>query len=153
MTSAPTLQGRVHQNLYVPADSRRVEALIDVDAIVDDPAAPAMATAAAEVIVIDTSGSMLSPINKIIAAKQATKVAIDAMRDGVHFAVIAGSETTRMIYPVEESTAVADAQTRAAAKAAVDRLIEGGGTAIAQWLALTARLLARHPERSGTRSC
>lgn len=36
-------------------------------------------------------GSMSSPMAKMIAARQATAVAIDAIRDGVAFAVIAGT--------------------------------------------------------------
>ena len=47
---------------------------------------------AAEIIIIDTSGSMVSRRRKLKAAKQATRAALDALRDGTLFAVIAGSD-------------------------------------------------------------
>jgi hypothetical protein len=84
------------------------------------------------------------PPTKMAAARQATKAAIDAIRDGVPFAVVAGTHVARMVFPGTEYLVPADASTRAAAKAAVDRLTAGGGTAIGQWLALADRLFTGH---------
>lgn len=140
MSNAPTLRGRVHQNLYVPAGTRRVEALIDVDAtggareVVEAPDA-------VEVIVIDVSGSMADPPDKIRAARQATAAAIDEVRDGTRFAVVAGSHVAEVISP----PVPADTTTRTAAKAELARLVPGGGTAIGTWLKRTAELVAEHP--------
>jgi len=67
---------------------------------------------AAEVIIVDCSGSMDWPSTKLTAAKQATAAAIDALRDGVLFAVIAGtpqpppsSSRTRAAWPARRGDA------------------------------------------------
>jgi hypothetical protein len=64
----------------------------------------------------------------------------------VPFAVVAGTHVARMVFPGTEYLVPADASTRAAAKAAVDRLTAGGGTAIGQWLALADRLFTGHED-------
>jgi hypothetical protein len=144
--TAPTLRGRVHQNLYLPAGSQEVQALVTVEATGAEPAEPAAAPEAAEVVVVDTSGSMAYPADKIRCAVDATATAIDQLRDGVHFAVVAGTDGARMVYPAAPVTERADDRTRAAAKAAVRGLVAGGGTAISTWLRMTSTLLARHPQ-------
>ena len=48
---------------------------------------------------IDCSGSMANPPTKMAAAKTATATAIDTLRDGVEFAVIAGRADATMVYP------------------------------------------------------
>jgi hypothetical protein len=95
---------------------------------------------------VDCSGSMDYPSTKMSAARQATKAAIDAIREGVPFAVVAGTHVARMVFPNTEYLVPADASTRANAKAAVDRLTAGGGTAIGQWLALADRLFTGHED-------
>ncbi|HEX5404337.1 MAG TPA: VWA domain-containing protein, partial [Pseudonocardiaceae bacterium] len=97
-------------------------------------------SAGAEVIMVDCSGSMDYPRGKMIAARQATAVAVDALRDGVAFAVIAGTDQARMVYPQQGGMVPADARTRAAAKAAINGLKAGGGTAIGRWLNLANQL-------------
>ncbi len=109
------------------------------------PAGPSAARAA-QIVMVDCSGSMDYPPTKMAAARQATKAAIDAIRDGVPFAVVAGTHVARMVFPGTEYLVPADASTRAAAKAAVDRLTAGGGTAIGQWLALADRLFTGHED-------
>lgn len=103
------------------------------------------AVEAAEVIAIDCSGSMHYPPTKIAAAKRATAAAIDALREGVHFAVVAGTDTARVVYPGDDRLVPATAETRTAAKRAVHRVIANGGTAMGSWLRLADRLLAAHP--------
>jgi hypothetical protein len=78
-------------------------------------------------------------------AKKACAVAIDTLRDGVAFAVIAGRHDARLIYPPTVSLAPANPVTRSAAKDAVSRLAASGGTAIGQWLSLANTLFAGHP--------
>jgi hypothetical protein len=80
------------------------------------------------------------------AARQATEAAIDAIRDGVPFAVVAGTHVARMVFPGTEYLVPADASSRAAAKAAVSRLTAGGGTAMGQWLAMADRLFTGHDQ-------
>ncbi len=48
---------------------------------------------------IDCSGSMADPPTKMSEAKRATAAAIDTLRDGVAFAVVAGRNDAVMAYP------------------------------------------------------
>jgi Mg-chelatase subunit ChlD len=59
----------------------------------DDDLAPDDDPGGTEIIMIDCSGSMARH-GKIAAARQAAAVAIDAIRDGVTFAVVAGNQGT-----------------------------------------------------------
>jgi len=93
---------------------------------------------------IDCSGSMARH-GKIAAARQAAAVAIDAIRDGVEFAVIAGHQGARMVFPDEPGLAIAGPQARAAAQRAVAGLRGRGGTAIGQWLRLAHQLFTSSP--------
>ncbi|GDY32659.1 VWA domain-containing protein [Gandjariella thermophila] len=99
----------------------------------------------AEVILLDCSGSMSDPPTKLAAAKRATCAAIDALRDGVRFAVVRGTHEAALAYPQRPGLAVADRRTRTEAKDAVNRLVASGGTAMGRWLALGGELLADHP--------
>lgn len=99
----------------------------------------------AEVILVDGSGSMNYPHAKILAARHATKNAINVLRDGTRFAVVAGTGRATMLYPQQPSLVVADPTTKARAARAVDRLHANGGTAMSTWLRLARSLLAEHP--------
>ena len=139
-------QVAVYQNEYLPEGGRAVDAIVTVTAT----GAPEVTgTRTAEVIVVDTSGSMDYPPTKLTEAKRATSAAIDLLPDGVLFAIVAGTEVARPVYPTTGAMAVASAATRAEAKVKVAGLMAGGGTAIGQWLALADRLLAEH--RDATR--
>jgi hypothetical protein len=136
----------VYQNEYLPLGGAEVNAIVTVTsaggAARAGPAAGAGAGRppdAAEIIIIDTSGSMDVPKGKIKAAREATSVAIDCIRDGVAFGVIAGTDVARMVYPDYGGLQLASDVTRNAAKAAVAGLQVGGGTAIGSWLTV-----ARH---------
>jgi hypothetical protein len=136
----------VYQNEYLPAGGRVVDAVITVSAggavtAVGPAGRPA---AAAQVIIVDTSGSMAYPPTMLANAQKATAAAIDVLRDGVPFAVVAGDSMARMIYPVHIGMEPASTASRAAAKAAVRRLQASGGTAISTWLSLAERLFASH---------
>ena len=78
-------------------------------------------------------------------ARAATAAAIDVVRDGVGFAVIAGTSTAWPVFPPDGSMAVANAASRAAAKQAVAGLRANGGTAIGQWLGLARQIFAGYP--------
>jgi hypothetical protein len=94
------------------------------------------------VIMVDCSGSMDYPPTKMRNARDATAAAIDTLRDGVAFAVVAGTHVANEVYPGDGRLAVADPETRGQAKEALRRLTAGGGTAIGTWLRLADRLLA-----------
>ncbi|MEJ3748400.1 VWA domain-containing protein [Actinomycetes bacterium KLBMP 9797] len=132
----------VDQNEYLPEGGRVVDAIVTVTAAGGDLRAAVAAPTAAEVIMVDVSGSMGMPNNKIAEAKKATAVAIDTLRDGVAFAVVAGTAGAHMVYPTDARMVPASAQTRAEAKAAVARLRADGGTAIGKWLDLANYLFA-----------
>jgi hypothetical protein len=89
---------------------------------------------AAEVLIIDTSGSMREPRSKIVSARKAAAVAIDAIDDGTYFAVIAGQSHSFVVFPPDRGMVRADARSREAAKISVGRLDGEGGTAIGAWL-------------------
>lgn len=131
----------VYQNEFLPAGGRVVDAVVTVSA----GGAPTTAhvgrvAGAAQVIIVDTSGSMAYPPTKLANAQKATAAAIDVLRDGVPFAVIAGDSMARMVHPIHVGMEPATPASRAAAKAAVRRLQASGGTAMSTWLGLAERL-------------
>ncbi|PWS47902.1 hypothetical protein DKT74_03980, partial [Streptomyces sp. ZEA17I] len=103
--------------------------------------APGRAADAAVVLMVDCSGSMDYPPTKMRNARDATAAAVDTLREGTRFAVVAGTHVARDVYPGNGRLAVADATTKAQAKEALRRLSAGGGTAIGSWLRLADRLL------------
>jgi len=145
MSDQPTFQAEVHQNQYLPAGGTVVEAVLTVTASSADGHTPTVGPNAAQVIMIDCSGSMANPPSKLDEAKKATITAIDSLRDGVAFAIIAGRHNAGMVYPPTAALVAATGETRAEAKQAVSRLIAGGGTALGSWLHLANYLFAGHP--------
>ncbi|MEV5829133.1 VWA domain-containing protein [Spirillospora sp. NPDC052242] len=143
MSDLPEFRISVDQNPYLPDGGRDMHAIVSVEARAPGGAGTGTGAEAAEVIVIDTSGSM-SFGGKMAAAKRAAVTAVDVLRDGVHFAVVAGANRPRMIFPQGERLVRADERTRQSAARAVRRLDAAGGTAIGSWLRLADRLLAGH---------
>ena len=138
--SAPDFSVEIDQNEFLSAGAREVSAIVTVtssDSVAGEQPAGA---GAAEIIIVDCSGSMAAPITKLIQAREATSAAIDAIRDGVAFAVIAGSNVATPFFPADGGLAVASTATRAEAKGQLRRLRANGGTAIGQWLQLARRL-------------
>ncbi len=137
----------VDQNQYLPEGGRDVSAVVTVTSAADATGLPTAgpAASAAEIIIVDCSGSMEYPHTKIVAARAATAAAIDVVRDGVGFAVIAGTSTAWPVFPSDGSMAIANQASRAAAKQAVAGLRANGGTAIGEWLGLARQVFAAHP--------
>jgi von Willebrand factor type A C-terminal domain/von Willebrand factor type A domain len=135
----------VYQNEYLPMGGSEVNAIVTVTASGADGAAGQ--PAAAEIVIVDTSGSMEVPKVKINSARDATSVAIDHIRDGVAFAVIAGTHSARVAFPSEGGLAIASDETRMQAHWAAARLQVGGGTAIGTWLDLARTLFETVPDR------
>ncbi len=140
--SAPEFTVEIFQNEYLPAGAREVNAVVTVTATGSAVSRSAVAGSAAEIIIIDSSGSMGAPVQKLIQARQATAAAIDALRDGVAFAIVTGSHVARALYPPDAGLATANARTREDAKRALLHLRAGGGTAIGKWLRLTRDIFA-----------
>ncbi|HEY0452097.1 VWA domain-containing protein [Actinophytocola sp.] len=144
MTGAPEFAVEVYQNEYLSVGATEVNAIITVTTTggAASPTTAAPAGSSAEVIIVDCSGSMHVPRTKLSSAKQATAAAIDTLRDGVLFAVIAGTDEARLVYPYRHDMVEANAQTRAEAKQAVTKLQANGGTAIGKWLQLADSVFA-----------
>ncbi|WP_421110556.1 vWA domain-containing protein [Streptomyces sp. NEAU-S77] len=156
-SQAPRFSVDVYQNEYLPEGGREVNAIVTVTStgggttggmpIPAPVAAPGRyatgggAADAAVVIMVDCSGSMDYPPTKMRNARDATAAAIDTVRDGVAFAVIAGTHKAAEVFPGNGRLATADPVTRAEAKDALRRLGAAGGTAIGTWLRLADRLL------------
>ena len=140
-----TFSAEVYQNEYLPIGGTEVHAIVTVTA--SGGSERETTPEAAEIVIVDKSGSMGAPYQKIRAARDATQVAIDCIRDGVLFGVIAGSEQAQIVYPKEGSLVAASDHTRKQAKKAVSRLEPLGGTAIGAWLLAARRLFDPHPER------
>jgi hypothetical protein len=143
--SHPDFNVEIFQNEYLPDGGRQVDAVISVTSSGALDPGPAPAADAAEIIIIDCSGSMSAPMTKIVAARKATAAAVDAIRDGVAFAVVAGTGGAKPVFPAYAGLVTADARTRQEAKAAVSRLQAGGGTAIGKWLKLARDMFATRP--------
>ncbi|WP_431982679.1 vWA domain-containing protein [Streptomyces qinglanensis] len=154
-SNAPRFSVDVYQNAYLPEGAREVNAVVTVTSTgggttggmplpVTGPGRGAAAEGAdaAVVIMLDCSGSMDYPPTKMRNARDATAAAIDTLRDGVSFAVVAGTHKAKEVFPGGGALAVADATTRAEAKDALRGLSAGGGTAIGTWLRLADRLLS-----------
>ncbi|MFF3398104.1 VWA domain-containing protein [Streptomyces sp. NPDC002659] len=155
-SQVPQFSVEVYQNAYLPEGGREVNAIVTVTstgggtsggapftgATPSPTAIPGQAPSAAVVIMVDCSGSMDYPPTKMRNARDATAAAIDTLRDGVAFAVVAGTHVAAEVFPGGGKLAVADPATRAQAKDALRRLTAGGGTAIGTWLRLADRLLA-----------
>jgi hypothetical protein len=137
----------VNQNPYLSPRAREMHAIVTVTAEKDRARPPGSdrPPERAEVILVDCSGSMSVPRTKIAAAVSATAAAIDALRAGTWFAVVAGTFHARLIYPREQAMIRASPSTKAAAQAAVALLTADGGTAIGAWLHQARVLLDRHP--------
>ncbi|MFH8405038.1 VWA domain-containing protein [Streptomyces sp. NPDC018019] len=162
-SSVPRFSAEVYQNAYLPEDGREVNAIVTVTATGGGTSgglplfaagtdAGALGAArgrggagaarhAGVVIMLDCSGSMDYPPTKMRNARDATAAAIDTVRDGVAFAVVAGTHQAAEVYPGGGRLATADPTTRAQAKEALRKLSAGGGTAIGTWLRLADRLL------------
>jgi len=131
----------IFQNEFLPDGARDVNAIVTVTSTGSAAIGPRTAADnAAEIIIVDCSGSMGSPRSKIMQARQATAAAIDALRDGVAFAVIAGASGASPVFPLDGSLAVAGSLTREAARNSLKRLRPGGGTAIGEWLKLAREM-------------
>jgi len=150
-----TFSAAAHQNVFLPRGSSEVDAILSVSAREGESSDwnTVALGGSVEVIMVDSSGSMTFPSSKIEAARTATGKAIDRLRDGTWFAVIAGSTQARMIYPEpapgpdgysRPQLASASISTRAAAKQAVGKL-EAGFRADAFNYLLVLRLVPVFP--------
>lgn len=136
-----------YQNEYLPEHGDRIDVVVRCGVDGDGRGSVSAAPGDAEfVILLDCSGSMGDPPTKLSQARRAAAAAVAALRDGVAFAVVAGTDTARMRYPTEPTLAIASEATRSAAAAATLRARAGGGTAIGRWLALADELFSHRDD-------
>ena len=136
----------VFQNEFLPAGGTDVHAIVTITCADSGEAGRGTGGEAAEIIIIDTSGSMQG--DKIVAARSAASAAVDQVIDGTWFAIIAGTDHAERLFPypnAEMAMVRMDADARAAARHAVARIQASGGTAIGSWLTLAGETFATNP--------
>jgi uncharacterized protein YegL len=136
-----SFQIQVDQNEFLPEDGTVMDAVITVSSDEGVVAAtPGAEASAAQVIIVDCSGSMTGA--RLAEAKRATGAAIDTLRDGVAFAIVAGANYGSLAYPSYLGMVKTTPSTRREAKLAVRNLLAHGGTAIGAWLKIANELFA-----------
>jgi hypothetical protein len=129
-----TFTADVFQNEYLPDGSTEVHAVVSVTCSGAGQAGQGGFGDAAEIVIIDTSGSMDMPSAKIAAARRAAHVALDEIHDGTWFAVVAGNTGAQLIYPRQGTMVKMDPGHRSAAQQWVAQVAAGGATTIGAWL-------------------
>lgn len=134
----------VYQNEFLQEGATDVHAIVSVTCA-DAGVAGGTQTAvdAAEILMVDTSGSMSG--RNLEAAKHAASVAIDQIIDGTWFAIISGSHVATRTFPYPNARMAMvpmELAARAEAKRAIATMRPAGGTAMSTWLRLTDQLFA-----------
>ncbi|ADU47088.1 VWA domain-containing protein [Intrasporangium calvum] len=138
----------VFQNEFLPDGGTDVHAIVRITSS-GASAATSMGVvdpgSAAEVILIDTSGSMGR--RGVMEAGHAAKAALNEIVDGTLFAVVSGNGTAQIVYPYahQGALAVMSSHTRAEARRAVEGLRAQGGTAMGTWLTLARQIFETVP--------
>ncbi|MFJ3635363.1 protein kinase [Streptomyces sp. NPDC090112] len=78
------------------------------------------------------------------AVRAAVGAAVDSLDEGARFAVVAGADHARMLYPDTLRLVRATAETKAEARAVLAGPEPAGSAAFGRWLRLTDRLLTAH---------
>jgi hypothetical protein len=139
----------VFQNEFLPDGGTDVHAIVRITSAHASAGSSSAGTtdpgAAAEVILIDTSGSMGR--RGVAAAGQAAQAALAEITDGTLFSIVSGNGTAQIIYPYSNQGALVPAseRTRAEANRAIDGLRASGGTAMGTWLTLARQIFETVP--------
>jgi hypothetical protein len=142
----PQFSAEVFQNEFLSDGATDVHAVVSITATGTGEAGRAGGGEAAEIIIVDTSGSMMD--DKIREARTAAAAAVDAILDGTWFAIIAGTHVATRAFPYPNASMPMvrmESGARAAAKEAVSRFVADGGTAIGSWLRLAGELFDTVP--------
>ena len=137
----------VFQNEFLPDGGTDLHAIVRVTSTGASAtgSAPIDPGSAAEVILIDTSGSMGR--RGVQAAGAAAKAALAEITDGTLFSIVSGNGTAQIIYPYSHQGALVpmSSHTRGEANRAIDGLRAQGGTAMGTWLTLARQIFATVP--------
>ncbi|MGC0319251.1 serine/threonine-protein kinase [Kitasatospora acidiphila] len=145
--STPAASGiglEVFQNEHLPPDAAEANAILTVSGT--DAGSPDLAAAAPRSLVLLLGLSADLPDADFLAVRRGVAEAIDGLDDGVSFAVVAGSEYARMLYPDSMRLVRANAVTKAEARAALGQLEPVGAAAFGRWIRLADRLFAAHAD-------
>ena len=137
----------VYQNEFLPQGGTDVHAIVTVTCTGAGEAGRGEGGEAAEIVILDTSGSMQG--ERFAAAQLAAAAAIDQILDGTWFAVIAGTDGAARAFPYPNAVAPMvrmEPGAREEAKRAVRHLLAGGGTAMGTWLRLAGQLFSAVPQ-------
>ncbi|MFB9908786.1 hypothetical protein [Allokutzneria oryzae] len=133
----------VSHNGHLPPGARELHAVLSVTASPLPDTGDTELPPPAEVIMFDCSAAGPGMINHI---KRGVMAAIDALPDGVEFAVIAGRGGARMVFPVGRQLCPSSPENRAVAKAAVSVVTPStGSTTLRDWISLADQLFVEHP--------
>ncbi|MEP6856190.1 MAG: hypothetical protein ABJA33_12010, partial [Pedococcus sp.] len=99
-----TFSADVYQNEFLPDGGTDVHAIVTVTCSGAGGAGQSGSGDAAEIVIVDTSGSMGG--ENIVAAQRAAAAALDQVLDGVWFAVVAGSHQAQLAYPPDRGSAM-----------------------------------------------
>ncbi len=135
----------VYQNEYLADGATDAHAVVSVSCRGAGIAGRTGQGDAAEVLIVDTSGSMDMPPTKIAAARRAAAAAVEEIVEGTWFAVVSGHSVAQMVYPAHPGMAKMTDAARAEALDAVSRLRSGGATAIGAWIAAATELFDQTP--------
>ena len=119
-------------NSYLPAGTRRVDAILTVTAEGGSDGVAPVRTRAVVGLIIDISGSMQG--ERINSVKHATRKVIELLDENTFFFVVAFSDHSSKVFPLAQATQ----QNKLLADAQVRRVEAGGGTRMSTGL-LTAR--------------
>ena len=136
----------VYQNEFLPQGGTDVHAVVTITCTGAGEAGRGEAGDAAEIVIIDTSGSMQG--DRFANAQQAAAAAIDQILDGTWFAIIAGTDEASRAFPYPNAVSPMvrmEPAAREEAKRAIRHLLAGGGTAMGTWLRLATQLFSSVP--------
>ena len=134
------------QNEFLPDGATDVHAIVRITATGTAQLSSGSDAGAAEVIIVDTSGSMGE--RGIQQGSLAATAALQEISDGTMFAVIAGNHLAWQVYPTTPVPGLVamSAGTRADAMRAVRGFRADGGTAMGQWLLAARQVFSGVPE-------
>ena len=137
----------VFQNEFLPDGGTDVHAIVRVTCRDAGTAGSGIADAA-EIIIVDTSGSMGD--DGIAQGRNAATAALNEILDGTWFAVIAGNHVGTLVYPQayagQPQMVRMDAQTRAQAIGSMSQFRADGGTAMGTWLTKATEVFDSVPQ-------
>ena len=127
-------------NPYLPPDTRRVDAIVTVNAQDDGTMTRGRAgRTSTEALILDVSGSMQG--ERLISVKNAARKAIELLDEDTLFFVIAFNHEAGLVYPLTRATPT----NKHTAAEAVKRLVAGGSTRLSSGLALARQEFGKAP--------